>query len=423
MTTTDFSDNSPTRRSRRFTVNGVNGDSVRAGIDQEVRRIASALASRVDELAHLVASAVRAEVDFYKSTGVVTDDELLTSSTDNLQFALKGLEAAAGFDTSPAVATGSKRAAAGVPLPAVMDAYRIASHHIWDAVVQIATTEPDITRDVLIEVTKRVWIIQDAYTDAMTSAYRQQITHQVLEDEAERAALAEALLDGRTLTDYTVWEVAQLLRLPISGPYVVIAATCPTVGKQALPGITAKLRSADIFSAWRLLPDHQVGIVHVSTESKRDMVIELLERQATTRVGVSPPFNDLSDTAQALRYARVALNTRSGKSGGVIVFEDSLLAVAAVSAPEVTNKVAAIVFGQFDDLSSDEKGVLFETFRAWLANKGSAVNAAAQLYVHPNTVRYRLRRIEARTGRSLAVPDQLAELCLAFEIRENIPEP
>ena len=236
-----------------------------------------------------------------------------------------------------------------------MDAYRIASHHLWDAVVQIATARTDIGRDVLINTTKRIWHLQDAYTDAMTDAYRQQIAHQVLEDEAERAALTEALLDGRTLSDYAVWEVAQLLRLPISGPYVVIAATCPTVGKQALPGIAAKLRSADIFSAWRLLPDFQVGIAHVSTQSKRDTVIELL-------------------------------------------------------------------LNQFDDLSDDEKGLLFQTFRIWLANKGSAVNAAAQLYCHPNTVRHLLRRIEERTGCSLAVPDELAELCLAFEIRQNLPE-
>ncbi len=420
MTTANISGNGHTRRSRLLTVNG---HGVRADIDGQVRGIASALASRVDELAQSVASAIRAEVDFYKNTGVVTNDELLASSADNLQFALKYLETAAGFDTSPAVATGSKRAVVGVPLPAVMDAYRIASHHLWDAVVQIATTQPDIGRDVLIMATERIWHIQDAYTDAMTSAYRQQTTQQVLEDEAERAALTEALLDGRNLTDYAVWEVAQLLRLPISGTYVVIAATCPTVGKQALPGIAAMLRSADIFSAWRLLPDIQIGIAHVSTESKRDAVVELLERQATTRVGVSPPFNDLTDTAQALRYARVALNTRSSRTGGVTVFEDSLLAVAAVSAPEVTNKVAAIILGQFDDLSSDEKGVLFETFRVWLAQKGSTANTAAQLYCHPNTVRHRLRRIEEHTGRSLAVPDQLAELCLAFEVRENMPEP
>ena len=161
----------------------------------------------------------------------MTNDELLTSSAENLRFALKCLETAEGFDTSPAVATGSKRAAAGVPLPAVMDAYRIASHHLWDAVVQIATTQPGVSRDVLIQATTRIWHIQDAYTDAMTSAYRQQTTQQVLEDEAERAALTEALVDGRTLTDYTVWEVAQLLRLPISGPYVVVAASLSNCGQ------------------------------------------------------------------------------------------------------------------------------------------------------------------------------------------------
>jgi DNA-binding PucR family transcriptional regulator len=107
----------------------------------------------------------------------------------------------------------------------------------------------------------------------------------------------------------------------------------------------------------------------------------------------------------------------------VTVFDDSVLAVAAVSAPEVTKKVAAVILGQFDDLGSEEKDVLFDTLRAWRANKGSADNAAAQLHVHPNTVRHRLHRIEARTGRSLAVPDQLAELCLACEIRENMPAP
>src|SRR6202012_5648189 len=266
MSTADFSDTGPTRRPLSPAVNLHN---VGTDVDDQIQGIASELVSRVDELAHAVAGAVRAEVAFYQSTGVVTNDELLTSSAENLGLALKCLETAEGFDTSPAVATGSKRAAAGVPLPAVMDAYRVASHHIWDAVVQIVTTQADISRDVLIGATKRIWRLQDAYTDAMTGAYRQQITHQVLEDEAERAALTEALLDGRTLNDYTVWEVAQLLRLPISGPYVVIAATCPTVGKQALPGITAKLRGADIFSAWRLLPDLQVGIAHVSTESKR----------------------------------------------------------------------------------------------------------------------------------------------------------
>ena len=95
--------------------------------DEHVRQIASMLASNVDELAQDVASAVRAEVDFYKATGAVADDDLLASCTENIRFALNGLKDGAAFDTSPAVATGSRRAADDVPLPAVMDAYRIAS--------------------------------------------------------------------------------------------------------------------------------------------------------------------------------------------------------------------------------------------------------------------------------------------------------
>ena len=90
--------------------------------DEETRGIASTLANRVDELAQVVASAVRAEVDFYKSTSAVTDDDLLASCTENLRIALKSLEDGVAFDTSPAITTGSRRAAAGIPLPAVMDA-------------------------------------------------------------------------------------------------------------------------------------------------------------------------------------------------------------------------------------------------------------------------------------------------------------
>ena len=70
------------------------------------------LADNVDKLAQDVACAVRAEVDFYKSTRVVTDDDLLASCADNLRIALNSLQEGAAFDTSPAVATGSRRAAA-----------------------------------------------------------------------------------------------------------------------------------------------------------------------------------------------------------------------------------------------------------------------------------------------------------------------
>jgi hypothetical protein len=256
-------------------------------IDAQLMEIGSAVGWRLDEIAQQVASSVRANVEFYKDTRVVSADDLLSSSTENIRFLFDGLSAGAGFDTSPAETTGTNRAA-GVPIPVVMDAFRVASHHLWDAMIELAGADPAIGRAALLRATALLLQAQDVYTDAMTAAYRRQAMQQALEDETERSALTEALLQARITDDRSLWEVAQLLRIPQKGPYVVIAAQCPSVGKQALSGIHAMLRSIDIFSAWRLLPDFQVGIAHTPTETERAALKELLARIATTRIGISP---------------------------------------------------------------------------------------------------------------------------------------
>jgi hypothetical protein len=392
---------------------------VASDIDAQVTQIGTVIARRLDDMAEQVTASIRANVAFYQDTSVVSADELLSSITENIRFLFNGLREGAAFDTSPAVATGTSRAAAGVPLPVVMDAFRVALHHLWQAMIEVAGAQANIGRDALLHATAQLWHAQDVYIDAMTAAYRRQAMHQALDDEAERSALTEALLQARISDDRSLWEVAQLLRLPQRGPFVVIAAKCPAIGKQALPGIAAMLRSIDVYSAWRLLPDLQTGIAHIPGDAERSALLELLGRVATTAVGISPAFDDLADTAQAMRYARVAVQARGRRPGAVTVFEDSIIAVAAVSAPEVTTKVAALVLGSFDDMPSEERSVLFDTFRTWVDSGGSIPDAAAQLYCHPNTVRYRLRRIEERTGRSLTVPRELAELCLAFEIYQD----
>jgi hypothetical protein len=381
----------------------------------QVNNIGSILECRLDELAQQVAGLVRANVEFYRDTPVVTDEELLASTTDNLRYLFEGLRNASPFDISAAIATGVARAASGAPLAAVMAAFRVGSHHLWDAIVGVAGGQADITCDAVLSATALVWDAQDVYTDAMTRAHQAQATQQALDDASERSALTEALLEARVSDDRSLWEIAQLLRLPQKGPYLVVAAACPTVGTQALPGVAAMLRSLDMFSSWRLLPDVEVGIAHIPSDIEYRALLGLLERLASARVGVSPRFENLADTAEALRYARVAIDAHGRGNERVTVFQDSALAVAAVSCPEVTYKLADLILGRFNDLPEDERNLLFKTFRAWLDCEGSFAKAAEQLFCHPNTVRYRLHRIEERTGRTLSVPRDLAELCLAFE--------
>jgi sugar diacid utilization regulator len=255
---------------------------------------------------------------------------------------------------------------------------------------------------------------------AVVAGYRDEQKQQLLAEGSHRSSLVDALLEGRAFDEWSLREVAGHLRLPVNGPFVVVAAQVPTMGDEPLPEIESKLRSLDIFSAWRLLPDVQVGVVHIESPRKLDRVVALVSRMTPVRVGVSAAFKDLRDTPQALHVARVMLRGPTDSASSVAVFDGSILATAAVSAPEVMVKSVAAALDHFNDLSDEEREVLFETFRVWQENDASVNAVAERLFCHPNTVRHRLRRIEKRTGRSLSRPRDVAELCLAFEVHRRL---
>ena len=54
------------------------------------------------------------------------------------------------------------------------------------------------------------------------------------------------------------------------------------------------------------------------------------------------------------------------------------------------------------------------TLRAWLDHQGEASRAAAELHVHPQTVRYRLARLRELLGGALDTPAGRFELALAL---------
>jgi hypothetical protein len=384
---------------------------------EQVALIGAELIRRTEQLGAAVASAVRAEIDFYEHAAVVSNDELLESCTANVRFIFSGLIGPKTFDTTPATATGESRAQSRVPLPVVMAAYRIGSHLIWQALLDIVEAHGDITQHALLTVTERIWEAQDVYTDAMTTGYRRRATQQAVHDEAERAALTEALFSGMASTSHSPWEIADLLGLPTRGPYVVVAARTPELGKHPLRGIVDILRSSDIYSAWRLLPELQIGIVHLFSDAAHASLIATLRRMSRHGIGVSPQFDALAEIGTALRYARIAV-TGSNESEPVVEFEDSVLGIAAVTAPDVNLRLADAVLGGLAGVADSD--LLYRTFRVWVAHNGSIPDAAAALFCHPNTVRHRLRRIEECTGRSINVPIELAELCLAFEIDSKL---
>ncbi|WP_007026502.1 helix-turn-helix domain-containing protein, partial [Saccharomonospora iraqiensis] len=57
------------------------------------------------------------------------------------------------------------------------------------------------------------------------------------------------------------------------------------------------------------------------------------------------------------------------------------------------------------------------TLSAWLRAQGDLARAAATLEVHPNTVRYRMRRMSEVTLLRLDDPDQRLAMLIALAIR------
>ncbi|MFZ1177373.1 MAG: helix-turn-helix domain-containing protein, partial [Mycobacterium sp.] len=62
---------------------------------------------------------------------------------------------------------------------------------------------------------------------------------------------------------------------------------------------------------------------------------------------------------------------------------------------------------------------LAETLRAYLDSSGDVAAAAQSLQVHPNTVRYRVRRIEKLLSTSLADPEVRLLFSLGLRILER----
>ncbi|MBC2906924.1 helix-turn-helix domain-containing protein [Streptomyces cupreus] len=372
----------------------------------------SALHARLPELGERMAQRIRSEVDAYQDESLIPFDSLRRSCTANADLLLNQFGRADAQAPSPARETGRLRAEQGVPLADTLHAYRIGFEQLWTEVLAEARTHPEVTDAQLVSRSAEIWALFGHYAEAVAAAYRETTAELTSRRQARRSALVEALFTG-VIADRTLWEAARELGLPDRGPYVVAAASADAPGEEPLAGTDAALRQAQIPFAWRLLPDQQIGLAALPTATAESACLRIL-RGAGARVGVSPCFHSLRDTPQALRFARLALAGLQGTGPGVARFDDNPLAMVVAAAPAEAAHLVEVVLRPVLDLPAAERARLLQTLEHWYAAAGSATDAARSLFVHPNTVRYRLRRVEELTARSLSDPRAAADIGAAL---------
>ncbi|MEV5516089.1 helix-turn-helix domain-containing protein [Streptomyces flaveolus] len=378
----------------------------------DISGVAAALHSRLPGLAERMALRIRSEVDAYKDESLVSFESLRRSCHANADFVLTHLGRKEDFDAGAAHETGRLRAEQGVPLADTLRAYRIGTELAWTEIVAEARTRPEVSDDLLVSESAQFWALFGLYGEAMAVAYREKAAELSSRGQARRAALVEALFTG-VVTDHTLWEAARELGLPEQGPYAVAVAEVGTPGEEPLSGAEAALRQAELPSAWMLLPDQQLALIALPTAATEDVCLRIL-RRGRARVGFSPCFPSLRSTPQHLRFARLALSALPDAGPGVARFDDNPLAMVVAAAPDEAARLVRVTLGPLLDLPAAERSRLLRTLEHWFASGGSADATSQSLFVHPNTVRYRVRRVEELTGRSLSDPRTTADFGAAL---------
>ena len=381
----------------------------------EIAAIAGSVRTRLPELADRVVQRLLAEIEFYRDREVVSVEDLRDSVASNLESMVAQLTTDQPPDLSAPRTTGRRRAEQGTPLADILHAYRIGFTELWEAIVEEARRGAQAPSDTLLDAARGVWWLIGEYTQELTVAYREAAAELLLAGARERSALVEALFTGGIPDRDTLWEAAKMLRLPWEGVFVVVAAEAPGLAQEGLPQVEALLAAQGIGSAWRLHPDIQTGVVSLRRQDALPILLEHLGSGVRARAGVSPVYHALGDTPRALHYARLVLGSLPAGVPAVAQFEQTPLRVLAAAAPDAAGELVRTVLGPVLDLPAQDRSSLLSTLQAWFDAGGSAVETGKRLYCHPNTVRYRLRRLQEHTGRSLEDPRAVAELLAALD--------
>jgi len=378
-----------------------------------VAAIGDRLLARVDDLATELTEVIRRAEPFYRRDVVSTTD-LRTSVRHNLVHILSRLAGRPVPGLAPSRATGRRRAEQGVPLTVILHAYRVAGTFIWAAVLAEATAT-GVAAAELLGAGSELWLIIDEHSGAVTDAYRDAVAERARSDAQTRSAMLDALLRGDHGDGSRLWDSATALQLPHEGTFVVVAARTPQLGAESIRDAEAALHRRGVRSAWRVEVDTHVGVVALTSRVTVTRLCALLADLTSDPMGLSAPYEHLDQTPAALRQARLASATAAPTGPDLVRYDQVPVAVLLASAPDAAAAVVRAVLGPVLALPAPECDLLLATLRAWFAGQGATSTAAAALHVHRNTVRYRLRRLEELTGRSLSRPTELAEFHLALE--------
>jgi hypothetical protein len=406
-------------------------------IRSERKRILSTLLDRVDDLTEVELASIRAEIPAYAHVGSRLYDDvrdqvalhnrtLLSLFLEERAVTLEDLTFVRGAAT--------RRARAGLALEDYVNAYRVGQQFVWDAIVELAGDTSAGHEAALGLAMPLMRYINFASTHA-GHAYVEFQQYLVADADRERRDLLECLLSGEPLRGptlaaaqtYAIGPDSQMLvaaAIPVGQPRdsLVLPAASAAVARTELHATTLVVaRQAEIVAVAVLYPGTNPTDVCDQLEAAQERVSQ---EGIPLAIGVSTIASGVDELPRAYAEARAAVGlVRDG--GGMAAlprlspFDYLTLRADDTAHRLVDSRVRALVEEDRED--GTRRGALIETIRAFAEANLNVRAAAERLWVHPNTVQYRLKRIEERTGRNPRNISDLLQVLVAATLDDGAP--
>jgi hypothetical protein len=406
----------------------MNADRNRAAM----RRVATALAARYDEIGDAVAARILEEVPGYGDAAPEVISDLRAGATATVGLLTRTIAEGSivrredlGFLRELA----ARRVHQGISLEVFVHAYRVALLGYWDACADEAK-RLRIPRAAGFALAGSAIEAIDIITTQAAEAYLREETR--VRTQSGRAArdLVERLINGEPIDPGRRQRAAP--GLDPTGPLLTIVGrveeTTLAVGDALQLARDTLEEDMALGVTGPLIAIRHGELVAISAATSPSAKADSLRaaRQRTlaehaidVRYGVGVPSRGFPSVQQGYREATLSLSYTSASRPIVSLDELSALECAVVGATATTKAVIASKGVSLRALSPDDLVAAVETIRAFAAADLNVANAAQRMHVHPNTVRYRLQQIATKTGYDPRTFTGLVELLCILEITNN----
>lgn len=342
-------------------------------------------------------------------------EELLAASTgSNLSVMFDALRHGIAVDQldvpPPAAAYARRFAQRGLPLEALLRAYRLGDHRFiqWFLAELTSWVEsPEQLERAASEVVEFTVEYVDRISEALIEIYREERKLWGQRTDAARAAQVRAVLADRSVDETTaeIMTAVAMHRWHVSVVLWLASDERDEVGRlddaaRALRGVSpapSLVVPADARTLWAWFS------VGSAAEGQQLDLAPVVEACPQVRLAVGEPARHLdgfrATHGEALRAQMVA-ETAMPPQPVTRFAQVRLSALLSENVDDLRAWVARALGG----LAVDDEATarLRDTVRTYLECGGSSVETAERLHVHRNTVRYRIRRAEEVRGRPLS---------------------